>query len=423
MRINEMITDVDTIVAKALTKDFTKKTKKLSKQIATRQTSNDMLFSAIMGVLPNPDPILKALGKDMEVYEDLSYDSRVQAVVKSRKSSTKKRKWDIVGDGSTQTEIDFHKNRYKNVYNVNDIISEALDYFWYGYKVLEIVWNVDTWEPANLVGKPSRWFSYDDSNKLRFLSNADSINGVKVPDNKFIVARNEATYDNPYGNPVASPCYWPVIFRKSGLSFWFTLVEKYGIPWIMTKYEESTKKTRIVEVCDILEESVQDAIVATPNTWETELINGNANQGKNDSMHKTFLDFNNTEIAMAVLGNNLTTEVQGGSYAATSSHMEVREDITDSDSDKIEEVFNEEIKITHSLHFTTQSPKFHLYKPEKIDITRADRDLKIQQGNPELKFTKKYYRDKYNLEEDEFELIKVQNKDSTSGEKTDASKQ
>jgi phage gp29-like protein len=406
MRVNDRILDYNP-VAEALTQNLPNKlNRKFKKQIATRKTSGELMWTAITGALPNPDPVLKKLGKDMDVYEDLKYDSRVQAVMKSRKAATKKRKWDIIGENTPESEIKFHKERYEK-YNMEDIISEILDYFWFGYKPLEILWDTDNWVPVDLVGKPSRWFTYDEDNNLRFLSADEPLNGLLVPPDKFIVARNEASYDNPYGEPVASPCYWPVIFRKNGMSFWFTLVEKYGIPWVLTRYDEGTKEKRVNEVCDKLEELVLDGIIATPKTWETELISGNANQGKSESMQKTFLDFQNTEIAMAVLGTNLTTEVQGGSFAASQSHMEVRDDIVDADSGKVEEVFNEEIAITHRMHFTSEPPKMRLYAEEKIDVTRADRDLKIQQGNPGFKFTERYYQDKYNLEEDEFELTDI----------------
>lgn len=117
------------------------------------------------------------------------------------------------------------------------------------------------------------------------------------------------------------------------------------------------------------------------------------------------MDACNTEIAMALLGQNLTTEVKGGSYAATTGHLEVRKDITEGDADGlVSEPISEVVKIAHSLNFTSPAPKFKLFSEEEIQVDRADRDEKMQRGNPNLKFKKEYYARKYNLQDDEFEL-------------------
>jgi phage gp29-like protein len=50
--------------------------------------------------------------------------------------------------------------------------------------------------------------------------------------------------------------------------------------------------------------------------------------------HETFTDFRvdlDVAIAVVILGQNLTTEVQGGSFAATKAHGKVRQDIIDGD--------------------------------------------------------------------------------------------
>ena len=91
---------------------------------------------------------------------------------------------------------------------------------------------------------------------------------------------------------------------------------------------------------------LQDAVAIVPEEYSVEILDKSSNQGKSDSMHKTYLDFMNLEIAMAILGNNLTTEVQGGSQAAATVHMSVRDDIVESDANICEQVFNELIKIS-----------------------------------------------------------------------------
>jgi hypothetical protein len=56
----------------------------LAKEIATRERSID--FYGLSGYLPNPDPVLKKMGKDIAVYRELMADAHVAACVESRRA-------------------------------------------------------------------------------------------------------------------------------------------------------------------------------------------------------------------------------------------------------------------------------------------------------------------------------------------------
>ena len=65
----------------------------LSDHFATRSRSLD--FTAFGLLLPNPDPILKAQGRDIEVYRDLRTDALVGGSIRRRKSAVKSLEWGI----------------------------------------------------------------------------------------------------------------------------------------------------------------------------------------------------------------------------------------------------------------------------------------------------------------------------------------
>jgi len=368
--------------------------------IATRQNSFD--FSSFLGSLPNPDPVLKRLGNDVQVYEDLRYDSRVSAVVGSRKSAVASMEWRVKGDD--QVAVDFYTELFKS-YPMHDTITEILDAPLFGYKPIEIMWEAMDGKliPIHFIGKPPRWFRYDDENKLHFLSATNYTTGILVPDNKFIVARHNPTYDNPYGQPVLSGCFWPVTFRKTGLKYWTIFLEKYGMPFLLGKAPEGAKEAEIQAVADLLQNMVQDAIAVVPSEYEISIEESSGGKGKTDSIHKTYLDFMDMEIAMAVVGTNLTTEVESGSFAASKSHMEVRADIIDSDKVIVEQAFNELITITHKLNFASiEIPVFELYKEKEVSETRSKRDLNLKGTG--VKFKKTYFEKNYSLQDEDFEM-------------------
>lgn len=375
---------------------------KVGEEIATRETSIDF-FGTVMGSLPNPDPVLEKLGRTIEVYEDLLYDSRVKAVTESRKSAVLSMKWEIVGEDTPDEEKQVYTDLF-NTYPMIDTISEMLDAPLMGYKPMEIVWASVNGKiiPLHFIGKPSRWFGYDDENRLRYFSAANNSDGVLVPEEKFIVVRKNPTYDNPYGKGALSSCFWPVTFRRSGLKFWTVFIEKYGMPFLTANAPGGTKEKELCETADMLANMVTDAIAVVPENYNLEIKEAVAGKGASDSLHKVYLDFMNIEIAMSIVGTNLTTEVQGGSQAAAKSHMVVRQDIIESDQKLIQDSFNELIRRTHVLNYSSTPPKFRLFAEEDIDKTLAERDKILTETG--VKFTKEYYMDKYNLEENEFEL-------------------
>ncbi len=61
-----------------------------------------------------------------------------------------------------------------------------------------------------------------------------------VPERKFIIFQNNATYENPYGDAVLSKCYAPVKLKKGGMELWVRYIEKYSIPYLIAKYGRGT---------------------------------------------------------------------------------------------------------------------------------------------------------------------------------------
>lgn len=369
-----------------------------STEIVTRQAAFD--FYALFQDLPNPDPILKKLGKSNQVYEELRYDTRVNAVVENRKSAVLCQNWELTGSDEVLKELYL---QVVNDWKMHDIMAEILDAVLYGYKPIEIIWEKQGAFilPIDIVGKPPRWFKFDPENRLRFLTKQNQTIGELVPDNKIFCATNQATYDNPYGYPVLAGCFWPVTFRKSNYKFWMTFLEKYGMPFIKAEAPEGAKETEISNIADMLDNMVQDAIAVTPSGYKIDIWE--ASKTSSSQSYKMFLDAINAEITLAVLGTNLTTEVTGGSYAAAKAHMGVRDDIIEGDTRIIEDTINHIFDLTTEMNFSgKESPRFNLYYEQEIDKTRSERDNNLK--NQGVKFTEQYFKEHYNLKETDFIL-------------------
>jgi phage gp29-like protein len=377
----------------------------LTEEIATRNRSID--FYALGMYLPNPDPVLKKMGKDITVYSEILSDAHLGGCASSRRSGVRSLEWGIDRGKAKSRQAALIEEVFKAL-DIDGIFDDILKAPLYGYQPLEVIWEKvgDRILPKAVVGKPPEWFVFDDENRFRFRTKENSIYGELVPERKFLVPTNGATYQNPYGFPELSRCFWPVTFKKGGMKFWVIFTEKYGMPFIVGKHPRGTGKTDTDNLADMLEQMVQDAVAVVPDDSSVEIMEASGKAASAD-IYQKLLEYCDKEISIAILGQNLTTEVKGGSYAAAQSHMAVRQDIVDGDRRLVESVFNELIRWIYELNFGGVSPsalpRFSMWEEEDVDLDQATRD-KALSDTGQVKFSKKYFMKTYGFEEEDFEV-------------------
>lgn len=381
-------------------------TRSLSDEIATRQRSID--FYSLGMYLPNPDPVLKKMGKDITVYKELLGDAHVQGCITSRKAGVKKLLWEIDRGKAKSRQAKFITDAMKDI-DIDQIIGEILNAPLYGYQILEVLWTrgENFIIPSDIIGKPQQWFVFSENNELRFRTKENYVNGEPLPDKKFLLARHDATYENPYGFPVLSCCFWPVTFRKGGYKFWVTFTEKFGMPFIIGKVPRNTEQTEKDKLADMLQNMVQDAIAVIPDDASIEIPE--MKHTASPDIYSKLNDSCKSEISIAILGQNLTTEVKGGSFAATQGHMEVRADIVDGDRKIPERVFNTLIKWIAEYNFSERVdlPVFTMYEEEDVDINQATRD-KTLSDTGQVRYTKQYFMRTYGFEDGDIDVVEPQ---------------
>ncbi|MDD3466010.1 MAG: DUF935 family protein [Campylobacterales bacterium] len=368
---------------------------KLAGEIATRSAG----FSDGWW-LPNPDPVLRKMGKNITAYKDLKGDSRVSACILSRKAGVKKMLYSLDRGSAKSKRADFIEEIFATL-DIEQIISEILDAPLFGFKPLEVVWEKRGGYvvPAKVVGKPPEWFAFDNENNLLYKNN-NSLSGERVPEYKFLLAQNDADYENPYGTAALSSCFWAVAFKKGGLKFWVSFTEKYGSPFIVGKYARGTNTRDIDALLRNLENMIQDAVAVIPDDARVEIIEA-AGKSASADIYKELVHFCNSEIATALVGQTGTTEIGGGTYGAVKVHEEVKEDIVLADSKLVSNIFNELITWIVQINFgDNDKPKFSMYKEEDVDQELADRDKKLADTG-QVKFTKTYFVRNYGFAEDE----------------------
>ncbi|MDO9671921.1 DUF935 domain-containing protein [Glaesserella parasuis] len=379
-----------------------KNKKDLISEIATRARSFDHWATGYH--LPNPDPILKKMGKDIAVYRELLSDGQVRSGVRRRKAAIKGLEWRITT--TNNEKVDEQLYQVFNRLPLNNIITDMLNASLFGYQISEVIWaeRDGLIVPAEIISKKPEWFVFDEDNQLRFRTKEHWIEGELLPEHKFLLTTQEATQDNPYGLGDLSLCFWAATFKKGGFKYWLEFTEKYGSPWLIGKHPRTTSDPEKDRLADSLEAMIGTAIAVIPDDASVEIVES-AGKGASSDSYEKFLAFCKGEINIALLGQNQTTEQESNRASATAG-LEVIEDIRNDDKAMLEATFNTLLQwICHYNFNVEQLPTFEFFEQESINTEQVERDEKLHRMG--VRFTKQYFMREYGFEDGDIELQAV----------------
>lgn len=384
-----------------------KKTKlKLKSEFATREKIEQT--TALLNVLPDPDEILEANNYDYSIYRNLLSDPQVNAAILQRKQQVEQMDYEIDHDPNYERR-DEAKEFFK-LLPVKKMINEMLDAVLFGYSVLEIIWDLQNGKiiPVDVVGKPQEWFMFSKDNELvmRRFKNGSYLyeEGEKLPDFKFVLCQNQPTYQNPYGSKALQKCYWPVTFKRSVLEKWQTMVERYGMPFLIGYYPSAATEAEKQQLLDDLYYMIENNVTVINENYIDKFKLFETPKYEIGQIFEFLIKFHNNEISKAILSVTLTVEGgQSGSYKLGEIHQNMLEYIGLADKKLVENGMNAILKYWHYLNYADWTgPTFQLKKKESMIVESAERDERLSKMG--VRFAEKYYQKRYNLETDDFSL-------------------
>ena len=202
-----------------------------------------------------------------------------------------------------------------------------------GVGVAELVWErtPDYWMPKLKVWHP-QFLHWDVVKRQYQLQVERDLAADFVPlvpgDGKWVVY---TPYGYEYGwlRGLVRPLARPWLIRQWTYRDWARYSEVHGLPIrkaIVPAGADIKKRTKYAgDVAKLgSETSIQLEQGQEGNKFDLQLLEATANTFAG---FKELLDKCETSIAISILGQNLTTEVQGGSYAATVAHNSIRADL------------------------------------------------------------------------------------------------
>ncbi|MHB8335799.1 MAG: phage portal protein family protein [Ignavibacteriaceae bacterium] len=382
---------------------YSKKTSvKLLEQFATGKKVYQ--FFDLFPTLPDPDEILKQNNYDYNILRNLLLDPHLYSVVTQRKDQVKQLGWEISYEGSKSIQ-DEVVNIIQEI-NLQQIIENVLDAVLFGFSVLEIKWEIKNGKiiPVFAEQKPQEWFIFTRENELRLRRVTGGMykfeEGEALPDFKFVLAQNNPSYINPYGEKVLSKCFWAVTLKRAGMEYWQTMVERYGMPFLIGRYKLGATEADKTSLLNSLTDMVQNNIAIFEELLSIEIKE--PPRYEVGDLYRYLADFYNNEISKAVLTVTLTTEMgKVGSYAATSVHRDMMGNMGVSDKKLVEGAINKIISYYIQLNYGLKdAPKIKLSKKESVIEASVERDKILMEMG--VKFTREYFMKKYNLGEADF---------------------
>lgn len=289
-----------------------------------------------------------------DAYEDARlHDPRLNAVCMTRTQAIGSRPWVVMpppGYDKDRQALDVAANVTTVIHEMRDFAvacghlgSGALG----GIGVLELDWYLNRrgWRvPRTRWIHPNRLCVDEQERVAKCDPGVDSYPGTPLSDypGKFVVhtpVSGHSTYISRRG--ALRPLLPISLAKRFGLRWWLQLLERWGQPQVYAKGPTGAGSN--------LRDVTIEALRRLSEHWQAYFAQGveigtiPMSGAVNDELHAKFVEAVNLEIAIGVLGQNLTTEVQGGSYAAANVADQIRRTILESDLVELDETLTDQL--------------------------------------------------------------------------------
>lgn len=371
------------------------------------------IFTGWLQKLENPDPVIRTEGQalGLRLYDEVERDPHAGGVLDTRCLGVVSCDWEIVpgksgmekGNAVTtdldQEIADFVTETLKDT-NFNQIKKELMQAVLYGYYCAEVIWKKTEKgiQIKKFHGHHPRQFVFDAFRVMRLITWANMVTGEDIPERKFMNF-SWGDSNNPYGKGLGQRLWWYVWFKKNGIKFWLNFLEKFASPTVVGKYPPNSAETAKLE--EAVEAFISESGITIPDNMKIELVEATR---AGNAQYEGICHYFDSQISIALLGQTLTTEMgkEGGSFAASKTHGEVKQEIKEADADLLDDCLsNGLIKWLVDYNFpgvkSYPTHKTHAEaKPNLKEQSEIDETLVCKIG---LRIGAKYFYQKYNIPE------------------------
>ena len=274
--------------------------------------------------------------RQVELFEEMEEkDPHLFSQLQTRKNAVTGLDYEVIPfdpDDERDKEIaEFVKEQINSLENFEDIQIDLLDAIGKGFAVSEIIWGFDNGQVViedirSRHQKRFFWDSLDDSFKVRTVEHPE---GICLPVNKFIYHRYKARSGHPSRAGVLRVVAWMYLFKNYDVKDWVSFAEIYGLPLRLGTYQPGASDDDKRALMEALIQIGADAAGMVPEGTAIEFIT--TEKASSTDLYERLARYCDEQTSKAVLGQTLTSDSGGGSFAQSKTHNEVRHDLTVAD--------------------------------------------------------------------------------------------
>ena len=314
----------------------------LGKPVATPETDPQRFFGSML-TLPNPDPILREMGRADQVYFSIMMDAHVIGEIRSIRGSFRSHQYRLVSGNDDDPKAQAAKELCELWMSSQppNSVADWLEVMWQmsaciftGYRVHELVWELvdGKYLPASVIDRPGRRFRFDVHGAPMLVSNG-AWQGASVEPYQFVVSRHMPTHDNPYGMALLSSCFWPWTFKTGGWRYFVKYCERHGLPWPVGRYPAGTSPSEQDDFADALAGMMEAGYVVMQEGNGVELLVPQGG-GSGNLPQQNLISLCNREMSKALTSQAMIGEqLDVGARAAADTAKERQSEVHDSDRD------------------------------------------------------------------------------------------
>ncbi len=221
-----------------------------------------------------------------------------------------------------------------------ELLDQLITWFIFsGFGLAEMIWEVldGLWIPRLKVWHPL-YVWYDVSRRRYVVITMDAgLVYIEPNDPKWFLFTPYGTYRGWLRGAVRS-CAIPWIVRQFALRDWARYSEVHGLPQKKVKYPAQSPAAAKQAFIGRIKNLGAETTIALPQqagadaaSWDVELLEA---RDRSWEAFKGLIDQCDRSIVLNIRGTNLTTDVSGGSFAASKSHRDEDSDYAESDTRK-----------------------------------------------------------------------------------------
>lgn len=343
--------------------------------------------------------------RQMQLFEEMEEkDTHLFSQLQTRKLAVTGLEWKIrpYSDDEADEEIaEFISSVLKDIEDFDNIVLDMLDAIGKGISFLEIIWDYNLKSQCiidNIKWIHPKKFYWDCLTDEIKVCTREYPEGIAIPDNKFVIHKYKARSGHDSRQGILRVVSWMYLFKNYDLKDWVAFCEVFGMPLRLGKYDVSASEDDKSALMQAIFNLGSDAAGIVPSTTAIDFVE--ANKTSTVDIYEKLARYCDEQMSKAILGQTLTSDSGGGSYAQSKTHDNVRHDLIKADCKALNTTIRRDIirpLVEYNYGTEANVPYFEYDCQDEDALKEVSEIYEILSCNMGLEIPKSHVYKKFNI--------------------------